>query len=332
MLRAKFKSGAWFIAKAAISIAFLFYATRKIDLTSFIQDVRTLNLWWLFLGLAQLLLIPILGGARWHLVLTTLGSSISTALSTRVFWIGMIFSQVLPSSSGGDAIRVVLVWREGVPFAQSAHSVILERLAMLFTLVILVAFMQLLAGYKMNIPAAAWIGPLLLCGAVAGMFLVTFGDALFIRLPSWKVLWALSRLSVDARKVLLSSSCARLAGLSMVTHLNIAIACLWLGKSIGLHLSILDYVFYISLTTLVTALPLSIGGWGIREGALVALLGGAGVLAHSALAFSILFGLSVAAISLSGLPFVSFKKARQQVSATSNGMREIAVPTIEPLP
>jgi uncharacterized membrane protein YbhN (UPF0104 family) len=313
MLNSKIKSGGWFLAKAAISVAFLFYATRKIDLTSFTADVRALNPSWLFLGLAQMLLIPILGGARWRLVLHALGSSIGVLRSTRLFWIGMIFSQVLPSTSGGDAIRIVLAWRGGVPFARSAHSVILERLAMLSTLIALVAFMQLLGGDRTNIPGAAWFGSLLLCGASAGILLVTFGDALVARLPSWKALRALAELSSDARKLLLSVSSARLAGLSLLTHLNIAIACLWLGRAIGLHLSILDYLFYISLITLITSLPLSIGGWGIREGAVVTLFGNAGVLAHSALAFSILFGLSIGAISVMGLPFVSLKEASQPV-------------------
>jgi uncharacterized membrane protein YbhN (UPF0104 family) len=314
MQTSKIRSGGWFLAKVAISIAFFFYATRKIDLSSFTADVRALKPSWLCLGLAQLLLIPILGGARWRLVLRALGSSIGVLSSTRLFWIGMIFSQILPSTSGGDAIRIVLAWRGGVPFARSAHSVILERLAMVFTLIALVACMQLLGGDRMKVPGAAWFGPLLLIGAAAGILLVTFADALVTNLPPWKPFLALSELSSDARKLFLSLSSAKLAGLSLLTHLNIAIACLWLGKAIDLHLSALDYFFYISLVTLITSLPLSIGGWGIREGAVVTLFGYAGVLAHSALAFSILFGLSVGGISLIGLPFVSLKRASQPIS------------------
>src|SRR6266404_3897588 len=322
MLISRIKSGGWFLAKAAISIALLFYTTRKIDLTSFAADIRALNPSWLSLGLAQLLLIPILGGARWRLVLQTLGSPIGVLRSIRLFWIGMIFSQVLPSTSGGDAIRMVLAWRGGVPFARSAHSVILERLVMLFTLIALVAFMQLLVGGdRTNIPGAAWFVPLLLSGAAAGILLVTFGDTLVAKLPSWEALRALSELSSDARKALLSLSGAKLAGLSFLTHLNIAIVCLWLGRAIGLHLGILDYAFYISLIMLITSLPLSIGGWGIREGAVVTLFGNAGVLAHSALAFSILFGLSVGVISAIGLPFMSLKEASQRPTEEASDTR-----------
>jgi uncharacterized protein (TIRG00374 family) len=309
MPTSKLKSGGWFLAKAALSIAFLFYATRKIDLSSFAHDIRTLNPPWLLGGLIQLSLIPVLGGARWRLVLSTLGSKIGIWSSTRLFWVGMIFNQVLPSSSGGDAIRVVLAWRRGVPLPRSAHSVILERLVMVFTLVILVAAIQLLPGYRENIPAAAWFGPILLFAAVAGLIFVTLGESLIARLRLWRALSALAELSIDARKFLLSRSSSRVAGLSVLTHLNIAVASLWLGKALGIHLGIVDYAFYMSLLTLVTSLPVSIGGWGIREGAVVALFGNSGVSAHSALAFSILFGLSVGVISLAGLPFVSIREA-----------------------
>jgi uncharacterized membrane protein YbhN (UPF0104 family) len=321
MLRSKIKSGGWFLAKAAISIAFLFYATRKIDLTSFSADMRGLNPSWLLLGLGQFMLIPVLGGARWRLVLSVLGSSISAVSSIRLFWIGMILSQVLPSTSGGDATRIVLLWRGGVPFARSVHSVILERLAMLFTLITLVAVMQLVRGDRMNIPGASWFSPLLLCVAAAGMLAVTFGDSLVARLQGWKPLRMLFELSSDARKAFVSLPSARLAGLCLLTHVNIAIGCLCLGKALGLHLSPFDYIFYISLVTLITSLPLSIGGWGIREEAVVALFGHAGVLAHSALAFSVLFGLSVGAISLLGLPFLSLKRALQSARDAESNTR-----------
>lgn len=313
MPKSKIRSSCGFLAKAALSIAFLFFAMRKIDLTSITEDVLALNPFWLFLALGQLLLVPILGGARWRLVLRVLGEQIDLLSATRLFWVGMMCSQVLPSTSGGDAIRIVLAWRTGIPFARSTHSVILERLVMLFTLIALVAFIVVLGVKQTSIPGAGWLGPLLLGAALGGMTFLIFADGIFAKLPSWKILRALSKLSSDARKLLFSPSSAGVIGWSLLTHLNLAIAGLWLGKAIGLHLSLLDYIFYISLITLITSLPLSIGGWGIREGAIVALFGSAGVSAHSALAFSVLYGLSMAAISIGGLPFASLKKTDQKL-------------------
>jgi uncharacterized membrane protein YbhN (UPF0104 family) len=45
-------------------------------------------------------------------------------------------------------------------------------------------------------------------------------------------------------------------------------------------------------------LPISVGGWGVREGVLVALLGAMGISADRALAFSLMFGLAAAVSSL----------------------------------
>ena len=328
MLKSKIRSSSWFLAKAAVSIACLFYATRKIDLTSIAVDVRALNPFLSLLALGQLLLIPILGGIRWRLVLRVLGAPISLLSATRLFWVGMMCSQILPSTSGGDAIRIVLAWRTGIPFARSAHSVILERVAMMITLISLVALIVVLGVEQTSIPGTRWLGPLLLCGTVFGTMFLVLADGIFANLPSWKIFRALSELSSDARKLLLSSSSARLIGWSLLTHLNLAIAALWIGKAIDLHLNLLDYVFYISLITLITSLPLSIGGWGVREGVVVALFGGAGVSTHSALAFSILYGLSVAAISLGGLLFVSLKKTDQKMAGKDSvgqieGMRKL---------
>src|SRR5258708_2827328 len=64
-----------------------------------------------------------------------------------------------------------------------------------------------------------------------------------------------------------------------------------------------DFIVLIPLVTLITLVPISIGGWGVREGALVVLLGGIGVPSAAALALSILFGLSSIVVSIPGAIF-----------------------------
>jgi uncharacterized membrane protein YbhN (UPF0104 family) len=303
MLRKRLKSGLWLLAKVAVSLTFLYLATRKINLSAIGEDVRHLNVFWFALAAVQLMLIPVLGGQRWRLVLRALGSTLGLWASTRMFWIGMLFSQVLPSSSGGDAVRIVLAWRGGVPFARAAHSVILERLAMVATLIVVVVILQVIGMKGTPFAGGTLLAPLLLCGLVVGTVLLLYADTLVGRLKSWRPFAALAELSADARRSLLSPSGAKLAGFSVLTHVNLAIGTFWLGRSLGLQLQLLDYLLFTSLVTLVTSLPLTIGGWGIREGTIVTLFGSVGIAAHSALAFSILYGVSVAVIGLCALPF-----------------------------
>ena len=295
------KAIAWIFAKTAITAACLYFAIRKIDFPAFHDEFRHIKWPWLCLAMGQLLLIPFLGGRRWRIVLNSLGGAMRAGSSIRFFWIGMAFSQVLPSVSGGDAIRVILAWRDGVSLSLSAHSVILERVAMMLTLILLVVLIQYTAADHYSAPGSPLIYPLILLGAILAVGALLVADRVIWILPDWRVCKAVALLSNDARRAFFAVSSYRLVILCFVTHINTAIGCLWLGNSLGLPLSLSDYVFYISLVTLISTLPLSIGGWGIREGAIVVLFGRLGIAAHVALAFSVLFGLSIAAISLVGV-------------------------------
>jgi len=271
--------------------------------------------------MGQFLLIPFLGGRRWRIVLNSLGGAMHARTSVRFFWIGMAFSQVLPSVSGGDAIRVILAWRNGVSLSLAAHSVILERIAMMLTLISLIVLIQHTAAEHYSAPGSPLIYPVILLGAILAVAALLFADKVIGILPDWRACKAVALLSNDARRAFFTVSCFKLVVLCFVTHINTAIGCLWLGKSLSLPLTLPDYVFYISLVTLISTLPLSIGGWGIREGVIVVLFARLGIAADGALAFSVLFGLSVALISVVGVAGVwmdsqgwSFDCLRQKAS------------------
>src|ERR1700719_4326493 len=240
------KTRAWMIGKVAITVACLYFAIRKIDFAAFHDEFRHLKWPWLCLAMGQFLLIPFLGGRRWRIVLNSLGGAMHAGSSIRLFWIGMAFSQVLPSVSGGDAIRVILAWRRGVSLSLAAHSVILERVAMLLTLISLVVLIQYTAADHYSAPGSPLIYPLALLGAILAVGSLLVADKLLGILPDWRACKAVALLSNDARRAFFGVSSFELVILCFVTHINTAIGCLWLGNSLGLPLTFPDYVFYIS--------------------------------------------------------------------------------------
>ena len=75
------------------------------------------------------------------------------------------------------------------------------------------------------------------------------------------------------------------------------------------------------LVLLVTTVPVSIGGWGVREGAMVFAFGLIGVSEHSAFVLSFLFGLLVVAVSLpGGLIWLMSGERRSDVIAESKAL------------
>jgi uncharacterized membrane protein YbhN (UPF0104 family) len=92
-----------------------------------------------------------------------------------------------------------------------------------------------------------------------------------------------------------------LALTSFATNLNFAVAAFLLGRALGLPTTFSDFLAFMPAVILATTLPVSFGGWGVREGLLVVLLGRVGVPAADALALSLLFGAGNALCGLPGL-------------------------------
>jgi uncharacterized membrane protein YbhN (UPF0104 family) len=131
--------------------------------------------------------------------------------------------------------------------------------------------------------------------------MLMLADRLTIRLSHWRLIRSLAKLSVDTKRVVFSVWALPLALVGILTHLNLVLAAALLGSALSLPLSFPDYLAFIPLVTVAMILPISLSGWGVREGVLVALLGTVSIPAQNALAFSLLFGACVAVSSLPGL-------------------------------
>jgi uncharacterized membrane protein YbhN (UPF0104 family) len=136
---------------------------------------------------------------------------------------------------------------------------------------------------------------------MAGMLLLTRMDLLPATLRRWAVVRGLATLAADSRRLFLHPRRAGIAlAWALVGHANLAVAVYALGLGLGLHVSLLDCLVLVPPVILLTTLPISIAGWGVREMAMVTAFGFVGVPAASGLALSLLFGLVVTASSLPG--------------------------------
>jgi uncharacterized membrane protein YbhN (UPF0104 family) len=86
---------------------------------------------------------------------------------------------------------------------------------------------------------------------------------------------------------------------SLIYQALISLQLVMLGRAIDVHLSFATAAVVLALVTIVTLIPLSIGGFGVREGTYVVLLSGASIAATDATLISVL---SVATLFLASLP------------------------------
>jgi uncharacterized membrane protein YbhN (UPF0104 family) len=102
---------------------------------------------------------------------------------------------------------------------------------------------------------------------------------------------------------------------SLAYQALISLALVTLASAIDVHLSFATAAVVLTLVSVVTLIPISIGGFGIREGSYVVLLAGASVAATDATLISVL---SVAALFFASLPG-AFMLARGGVAPALEG-------------
>jgi glycosyltransferase 2 family protein len=112
---------------------------------------------------------------------------------------------------------------------------------------------------------------------------------------------ALLAVSALARNVIFSARYGLPAVLlSVASFVGFAVIVDCLARAMQLDITLLDCILLVPPVILVTVVPISIAGWGVREGAMVVAFGFVNVPASAAFAVSVLFGLTLAAASLPG--------------------------------
>ncbi len=289
------------VAKLAIAGGLLGYVFSRVDPHAVYRIVASADLGLLLLTVPVLAFSYLLGGLRWWCVIRGLGRSAPLPVLIGLFWIGGFVGQVVPNLLG-DAARISIAIRRGIPLGTAVFSAVCERLAMVVLLVILIAITAPLLDDRLGTAAPLWLALAMMVAGGAGITLLLVADRFSIFLRRFRVLAPLSSLSSGFRVLVLSRWLAPVMAIAALAHLDLIVAAAVLGNALRLPLSLLDYLVVMPVATLAMVLPISIGGWGVREGVLVAILGAMGIPAQTALAFSVMFGLAIIVGSLPAIP------------------------------
>jgi uncharacterized membrane protein YbhN (UPF0104 family) len=283
-----------FAVKCLVTGVLLWLAFRKVDLGAVSAVLGGLNPAWAAAALLLTALIIVADATLLSVVLRIFGRSVPFATALLYSLVGWFFSNLAPSTVGGDIYRGVQLSRAGVPAGAAARMIISIRFLSFATLVVV-----MLAG----LPIAFGLLPerrdwLLLAGLLAAAAGALATVLMLAHVPSGSRLrqWPLMRpfytLSADFRRLLEPRARTALAWLAaLVQHLiRVGILAL-LAAGLGLGIPLATLFALTPAALLVAMVPISIGGFGPRELTFVYLLGAAGISAEAALSLSIAFGL-----------------------------------------
>jgi uncharacterized membrane protein YbhN (UPF0104 family) len=287
--------------KILASGALLWVIFRHIDISQAAAQIRGASMLPLGAALLFSVLVLCLNAWRWQLILEVSGFPRRLPRLLAHTFIGFFFSQATPSTVGGDGVRAWLVYRDGATLSQALRSVLIERLLGLGILVVVAAagFPWLLA--RMSSGLALWRAE----AAVLGVITIGILSLWLVQRSEWLLRFRIGRglhaLADDIWAILRRPKAAMLFGISSLISQVLSCLTVWaVGNAIGVSLSWATVLIVMPSVFVVAALPISIAGWGLREGAVMVGLGLFGVSATDAVAISVLVGLIYLAVGLAG--------------------------------
>lgn len=299
------------LVKIALLIGLSWYAFHRIDLASAWATLAGIPFSALLVAVVILFLQFVLGAYRLRELLGQMGQKYRLISALDAIMVGAFFSQTLISFIGGDAMRIWRMIRTHIPPRTATKSVLLDRLSgfagivaiVLITIPLLVPKLQSLE-MKLGLFLIA-------AGVLAGIFSVFVLRRLPEQIRTGRILGGLWRFASLGLDILRSRRGALyVLGLSILIQVANVVILYALGQGLSIHMSLGLYFVFMPVVLFLSMLPISISGWGVREGAMVAALAVVDVPAHESLALSICFGLCLIFVSLPGglIWFVSRSK------------------------
>jgi glycosyltransferase 2 family protein len=294
---------------SALAVA---YVLDKIDLRKTFDILGAASVPWVVLS-AVLTLITVPPMAwRWQRLLAARGIHESVPWLTRTYFVSYAWSQILPTSVGGDASRIFeTARRHPGQITPVTGSVLLERALGGAVTLLLAGIGFVLAIGRYSIGAYLWIEALFVVGTIAAG-IVFFSRSIRRRLTFALPLVRRLRLETAARAVydgihFYRDHVGTLFVVSVVTavlQLTRIAAIYASGRAVGIHLSLLPYVVLGPLLFLVMLVPFTVNGLGVREAFFVNFLGRLVVPPDQAFACGFLFFIMTIILAAPGLAVI----------------------------
>lgn len=294
------------ILRYALSFGLLIWLFSKTDLTRVATLIVEADKRFLALALGAYLTSVVVIAYRWQVLLTARQIPLSLSRATALYFIGNFFSNFLPTSIGGDAVRALSAGNDLGKRAEAFASVFIERFVGLFAIVTMALAGLLMIAVRLEhtyiIPATI----------ILFVMMLAFFPVLFSR-------WWVDRLKRIFERIKMFNLGCRASRLHEVlyrygTHRSALMAnfflsilyqglivgmSIWVAQGLRIAIHPVYFAVFVPIVGVISMFPFSINALGVREGGYVLLFTQIGHPASEAIALSLtLYGITV----LSSLP------------------------------
>jgi RND family efflux transporter MFP subunit len=334
------KKWLWLALRIAVSVVALALIFRKLPLATVVATLQQMQPTWVALGLGVGVLTVILSAWQWQVLLRKEGIALPFMSVFGLYYVGIAFNQLLPSSIGGDVAKGTYAARLSQSKVGAASATLMARVIGVLGLLLTslpVALVAALVGFVPGWPLTL-IFALVAVAYGALLMGLLFSPALLQRLiPQRLRQTGLSRKVLDfavtlARYRHQPRAFWQATGVSVLFYAasNLNFYCFGLA----LHITTAFWFYWIAvpLAALTTMLPVSLNGYGVRGATFVALFALMQVAGAAALSLSLAMEAQLLLFALVGaavLPFINHRVARVARRPASRVVPLEDIPMIE---
>ena len=231
------------ILKFGVSGLVIWYVFSKIDIRETWQTICNANGWLVAAAIVVYSLSQIVAAIRLNILFRTIPFYISTLANIKLYWLGLFYNISLPGGVGGDGYKIYYLHKHHGQRVKALSALVLaDRLN---GLCIIVIFLLLFASFFVETLPFPYHKFYFLA-----VPLVLFGYWLFVRIfkhCALRAFWQVSLASVISQ------------GLQMCSVMLILISL------VGTDCSFENYIFLFFISSIASAIPITMGGAGARE-------------------------------------------------------------------
>ena len=270
--------------RVGIGLGMLVWLYISLGSNILIQAWKKIDIELFFLAILIQIASYMLGSFRWWILLKGVGIKITFLKALSPYYLGLFFNQFLPTGIGGDAVRVYKLYQQGYAGAPLAASTMVDRLIGLLALLMLASLAVIFPGAQVVPATVVTLVSITLAALAIGTLLF-----LFMPFPGWAVAVTarINAHTIPGHFLKVLRACRAYKGsswlllgallLSFILQSLMILVYVVLARALGLDISSTILFIAVPLVFVATTLPFTIGGLGVREGVLVAVLGLFGV-------------------------------------------------------
>jgi len=302
------------LVRIGVSVAALAFVLRSIDLELLWMRVRAMNPAWLLLAIAAYLFMLAVSVWRWHRLLHAQHIEVPRKRLLESTWVSLFFNNFLPSNIGGDVIRIA----DTAPAAGSktlATTVILvDRVLGLVALVMVATSGAFLASVRgIHVPGERWLWAISAAGLAAAVPVIALPKLIGHLLTPIRALdrpWVTERAQrLEDAATKFRAAPGALAGAfigALAVQLSLVVFYLLSARGLSIPLPMFLGAVLIPVSLAVQMVPVSIGGFGVREAVFAFFFGRFGLPTDAGVALSLVStGLTMIISMVGGVIFLS---------------------------